>query len=320
MLKENEKALLNSKLKPLLLVYAVMVILALVANFLNPGFLAISHMGAIFRQMAFLGIVCIGQTLVILTGGIDLSISYVLVLCNVVSAQIINGKNGNTLKAFMVCLLISIAVGVINSLGVHFLKIPAMIMTLAMGSALLGIAYIYCDGAPKGKTSPFLDFIANGKIGGVINGATLIWIVFSIIVIIAVKMTTFGRKLYAIGVNRESARYSGISVYSMTLIVYVASSVLAGICGFILLGYTGTSYLSTGASYNMDSIAAVVVGGTSTMGGSGSYVGTIAGVGIMIIINSLMTTLNMAESGKKMVQGLIIILLLVAVYGRKKKN
>ena len=133
-------------------------------------------------------------------------------------------------------------------------------------------------------------------------------------------MTTFGRKLYAIGVNRESARYSGISVYSMTLIVYVASSVLAGICGFILLGYTGTSYLSTGASYNMDSIAAVVVGGTSTMGGSGSYVGTIAGVGIMIIINSLMTTLNMAESGKKMVQGLIIILLLVAVYGRKKKN
>ena len=118
----------------------------------------------------------------------------------------------------------------------------------------------------------------------------------------------------------ESARYSGISVYGMTCAVYVISSVLAGICGFILLGYTGTSYLSTGASYNMDSIAAVVVGGTSTAGGSGSYVGTIAGVGIMIIITSLLTILNMPESGKKMVQGLIIIVLLVVVYGRKKRD
>ena len=319
-MNSNERALLINKLKPLLLVYAVMALLAVIANFLNPGFLAFSHWGTILRQMAFLGIVCIGQTLVILTGGIDLSISYVLVLCNVVSAQVIGGKNENTFKAFLICMLISILVGVINSLGIHFLKIPAMIMTLAMGNALLGIAYIYCNGAPKGKTSPFLDFIANGKIGGVINGATLIWIILSIAVIIAVKMTTFGRQLYALGVNRESARYSGISVYIMTLSVYVISSVLAGMCGFILLGYTGTSFLSTGASYNMDSIAAVVVGGTSTMGGSGSYVGTIAGVGIMIIINSLMTVLNMAESGKKMVQGLIIIILLVVVYGRKKKD
>ena len=95
---------------------------------------------------------------------------------------------------------------------------------------------------------------------------------------------------------------------------------MAGISGFILLGYTGTSYLSTGDGYNMDSIASVVVGGTSIMGGSGSYVGTIAGVGIMIIINSLMTVLNMAESGKQMVQGLIIIVLLVIVYGRKEKE
>jgi len=319
-MNSNERALRNSKLKPLLLVYGVMIGLAVVANILNPGFLALSHIGTILRQMAFLGIVCIGQTLVILTGGIDLSISYVLVLCNVVSAQIINGKDANTFKAFLICLLISFAAGAINSFGVHFLKIPAMIMTLAMGSALLGIAYIYCNGAPKGKSSPFLDFIANGKIGGVINGATLIWILLSIAVIVIIKMTTFGRELYALGVNRESARYSGISVYGMTLSVYVISSILAGICGFILLGYTGTSYLSTGASYNMDSIAAVVVGGTSTAGGSGSYVGTIAGVGIMIIITSLMTILNMPESGKKMVQGLIIILLLVVVYGRKKKD
>lgn len=245
---------------------------------------------------------------------------YTLVLCNVVSAQVISGQNENTWMALAVSILISAVIGLINGFGVYFLKIPAMIMTLATGSAVWGIAYIYCNGAPKGKTSEILSFIANGKIGGIINRASLIWMLLSVAVILVLKFTVFGRTVYAVGVNRESANYSGINVPATLIGIYVAASVLAGISGFILLGYTGTSYLSTGESYNMDSIAAVVVGGTSIMGGSGSYVGTIAGVGIMIIINSLMTVLNMAESGKQMVQGLIIIVLLVIVYGRKDRE
>lgn len=319
-MKTTEKSLTYKKIMPLILVYAVMVGLGIIANILTPGFLSLSHIGTIVRQMSFLGIVCIGQTLVILTGGIDLSLQYTLVLCNVVSAQLIAGQNSNTWKALAVSILISAAVGALNAFGVYFLRIPAMIMTLATGSAVWGIAYIYCNGAPKGKTSEILNFIANGKIGGVINGASLIWILLSVAVILVLKFTVFGRSVYAIGVNREGARYSGIPVPGVLAGIYIIASVLAGISGFILLGYTGTSYLSTGDGYNMDSIAAVVVGGTSIMGGSGSYVGTIAGVGIMIIINSLMTVLNMAESGKQMVQGLIIIVLLVIVYGRKEKE
>lgn len=316
----NERSLTYKKIMPLILVYVVMVGLSIVANFLNPGFLSLSHIWTIVRQMSFLGIVCIGQTLVILTGGIDLSMQYTLVLCNVVSAQVISGQNENTWMALAVSILISAVIGLINGFGVYFLRIPAMIMTLATGSAVWGIAYIYCNGAPKGKTSEILSFIANGKIGGIINGASLIWIILSVAVILVLKFTVFGRTVYAVGVNRESANYSGINVPATLIGIYVAASVLAGISGFILLGYTGTSYLSTGESYNMDSIASVVVGGTSIMGGSGSYVGTIAGVGIMIIINSLMTVLNMAESGKQMVQGLIIIVLLVIVYGRKDRE
>lgn len=315
-----KKSLMTKKIVPLILVYAVMVGLAIIANILNPGFLGLSHIWTVLRQMAFLGIVCIGQNLIILTGGIDLSLEYTLVLCNVVSAQLIAGANENTWKALGVTILISAAIGLFNGLGVYFLKIPAMIMTLATGNAVYGIAYIFCDGAPKGKSSEILTFIANGKIGGVINGATLIWILLSIAIIVVLKFTVLGRSVYAIGVNKESAEYSGINVPVVLIGLYVIASILAGISGYILLGYTGTSYLSTGEGYNMDSIAAVVVGGTSILGGSGSYVGTIAGVGIMIIINSLMTVLNMAESGKQMVQGLIIIVLLVIVYGRKSKE
>ncbi len=315
-----KRSLMTKKILPLILVYAVMMGLAIIANILNPGFLGISHIWTVLRQMSFLGILCIGQTMVILTGGIDLSLEYTLVLCNVISAQIISGANENTWTALGISILVSAFIGLFNGVGVYFLKIPAMIMTLATGSAVYGIAYIYCDGAPKGKSSEILTFIANGRIGGLINGATLIWILLSIAVIVVLRYTILGRAIYAIGVNRESAAYSGINVPGVLIGIYIIASVLAGISGYILLGYTGTSYLSTGEGYNMDSIAAVVVGGTSILGGSGSYVGTIAGVGIMIIINSLMTVLNMAESGKQMVQGLIIIVLLVIVYGRKQKE
>ena len=178
----------------------------------------------------------------ILTGGIDLSMQYTLVLCNVVSAQVISGQNENTWMALAVSILISAVIGLINGFGVYFLKIPAMIMTLATGSAVWGIAYIYCNGAPKGKTSEILSFIANGKIGGIINGASLIWMLLSVAVILVLKFTVFGRTVYAVGVNRESANYSGINVPATLIGIYVAASVLAGISGFILLGYTVTSY------------------------------------------------------------------------------
>lgn len=314
---KNTKSLKMKKLLSLILVYLVALALAVVANIVSPGFLAPDHIGSIFRQMAFLGIVCIGQTLVIMTAGIDLSVRYTLVLCNVVSAQLINGSNDKTLAALFVCLGISAVIGLMNGLGVCYLKIPPMIMTLAMGSAVWGIAYIYCNGSPKGKTSDILSHIANGSIGGVINGVTLIWIILSVMVIIFMKYSTYGRAVYAVGVNPLNATYSGINTNAVLIAVYVISSVLAGLTGFLFLGYTGTSYLSTAASYNMDSIAAVVVGGTSVLGGSGSYVGTIAGVGIMTLISSLMTVMNMAASGKQMIQGLLIVLLLVVVYGRR---
>ena len=313
-------SLMLKKILPLILVYVMAIILAIAANVVSPGFLAADHIGSIFRQMAFLGIVCIGQTLVIITAGIDLSIRYTLVLCNVMSAQIINGNNGRTMKALLICLLAAAVIGLINGLGICLLKIPSMIMTLAMGSAVWGIAYIYCDGSPKGKTSQILASIANGKLGGVINGVTLIWIILAAIIVVIVKFSTAGRALYAVGVNPTNARYSGIHTNAVLITVYMISSILAGLTGFLFLGYTGTSFLSTAESFNMDSIAAVVVGGTSVLGGSGSYVGTIAGVAIMTLISSLMTVMNIAESGKQMVQGVLIIVLLVAVYGRKDQN
>lgn len=316
----NDRALFRKKVMPILMVYGVLVLMLVIAQIVSPGFLELSHMDSLLRQMAFLGIVCIGQNLVIITGGIDLSLRYTLVLCNVVSAQVIAGENGNNLKAFVICMLISAAIGIVNGLGIYFLQIPAMIMTLATGYAVWGIAYIYCNGAPKGRSSEFVSFLANQKIGGVINGVTLIWIILTVAVVVMMTKTIFGRSLYAIGVNKTASNYSGISAAKMYIGVYLIAALLAGLAGYLFLGYTGTSYLSTAESYNMDSIASVVIGGTSVMGGSGSYIGTIAGVGIMVILSSLMTVLNMAESGKQMAQGAIIIIVLLFVYAKRGRK
>ena len=306
------------KALPILFVYLVMVFLAVAINFVSPGFLTLNHICSILKQASVLGLVCIGQTLIILSGGIDLSAEYTLLLANVVSAAIISGKSENTLLAFLTVLGIGIAAGLINGAGVYFLKIPAMIITLATGMVLYGLSYIYCNGAPGGYASDILSSLVNSRFLSIFSGASVIWIVLSALCIVLLSRTTVGRSIHAIGTNRTASVYSGINVCLTTLGIYVIASVMAALSGFLLLGYTGTSYMSTGSGYNMDSIAAVVIGGTSIVGGSGGYIGTIAGVGIMILINSLLTVLNVPEAVKQIVQGSLIIVLLLAVYKRKK--
>lgn len=301
-------------------VYAIMILMLIFGNIAVPGFISTNNIAVILREMSFLGICAIGQTLAILTGGIDLSLSNTLLLCNIMSAYIVSGSDKNVPAALLVCLLVSTAIGLVNFAGVYLLHIPAMIMTLASGSAVYGIAYIYCDGAPKGKSSPFTSALVNSRFLGTINWTTVIWLILSVVIIIVLKYSVFGRSVYAIGVSPVTASYSGISVPKTLAVIYILSSVLAGFTGFLFLGYTGTAYLSTGATYNMDSIASVVIGGTSIAGGSGGYLGTVAGVGIMTILTSLLTAMAVPQAGKDIVQGILIIVLLITVYGRKKKE
>jgi len=315
----NERSLQLKQVYPIVLVYGVMIVLAVLANFINPGFLSKDNLYSIFKQTAFLGIACIGQTLVILTGGIDLSLRYVILFSNVFAAQMINGDASKTWSVFTLIILISVAIGIINGFGVYNLKIPAMVMTLATGTILYGATMLYCKGAPGGHASEIMSSLANKNLFGIMNGVSVIWIALAIITIVVLHYTNFGRSIYAVGTNAEAARYSGINTPLVLYAVYIIAAIMGGIAGFLLLGYTEKGYLSTASSYNMDSIAAVVIGGTSIMGGKGSYVGTIAGVAIMMILSSLMTVLHMPEAGKEMVQGALIIALLLLVNARQKK-
>ncbi|MHB8963536.1 MAG: ABC transporter permease, partial [Saccharofermentanales bacterium] len=180
-----------------LLVYIMLVALLIFAESIIPGFLRIGHMGSLLKMAAFTGIVAIGQTFVILIGGIDMSIANVVTLANIVAAQIMLGENSNILPALAAILAIGVVVGIANASGINFLKIPPMIMTLGIGIVLQGIMLLYSKGAPKGNAAPFIRSLVNEtSIFGIFAPIVLIWLILGAISICVLKFTTFGRKIY----------------------------------------------------------------------------------------------------------------------------
>lgn len=313
----EKRRVLNDKTVPLFFVYGVIFVLLIIANVLKPGFLSASNISNLLRQSAFLGIVCIGQTLVILTGGIDISVDNMIVLSNVLSAEIMAKQNANVPKALLIALAVGALFGLINGIGVYYLKVPSLVMTLATGNILHGAAYIYCSGAPVGYSAPMITDLISRPIGGLFTGVTLVWIALAVLCIVILRFTVFGRSVYAVGTSSLVSKYAGINAAATTVLCYVICGICASLTGMLLVGYTGTSYMSIGGDYEASSIAAVVAGGTLISGGRGSYLGTIAGVIIMTVVSSLMTMMNVGEAGREFIQGIIIVVLLLVVFSNK---
>lgn len=300
-------------------VFAALFILLAVVGFLSPGYLKAENLANVFRQAAFLGIVAAGQTLVILTAGTDLSVSYLITMGNLVGAQIMAGQNEHVLQALGIVLVIGIAVGLINGAGVAFLNIPSLVMTLGTGSVLQGLAYLYTKGAPKGNSAPWMRWMVSGQVFGSISPLLLLWICLGLFMIFLLAKTVFGRNVYAVGENQLAALYSGVPVAKTLLAVYAVSGVFAAVTGLLLVGYTGTSYMGAGTDYQMNSIAVVVIGGTLLSGGRGGYLGTIGGTLILAVLLNALNIINVPAFGREIIRGLIIIVILV-LYGIQKKE
>jgi len=299
------------------LAYAVAVVLYLIAIAISPEFASRGQLSAILTLAAFLGIVSIGQTLVILVFGIDLSVGAIITLTNLVTAAYIDGSNARTLTAVPLTLAIGAAVGLCNGLGIRYLRVPDLVMTLATLSIVTGIALLYSGGSPTGESSELLNTLATGRVGGILPWSFIIWVIFAALTIFALKSTTFGRHVYAVGLNRRASRFSGIPVGRTVVLLYMISGMTAATVGMLLTGFTGSSFFGVGDPYLLSSIAAVVVGGTSIFGGRGGYVGTIAGAIIITLLTSILTVVNIAEAGREIAYGLVILALLIT-YGRAR--
>ncbi|MCI1955606.1 MAG: ABC transporter permease [Oscillospiraceae bacterium] len=272
----------------------------------------------VIRQAAPLGIVAIGQTLILLMGGIDLSVGSVMTLVNIVASSIMAGRNDNIGAAVVVCLLLSAMIGLINGLIIAKFQMPPFLITMAMGSIIEGIYFVYSKGSPNGSIASRFRVISDGWIGGTFPIAILVWLAFWGLVSFILYKTPYGKRYYFTGGNRRAAYLSGIHTFSLTVSAYVLCSLMAGIAGLMISAFIGVASMSVGTDYTLNSIAATVIGGTSFNGGIGTLEGTFPGVLIMAFLQSILTMLNISQAGKNISQGLIIIIMVAMNHYKQK--
>lgn len=305
---------------PVVLAALVAVLLFVVGQVASPGFASYAGVMNTLRVAAFLGVIAAGQTIVILAGGegIDLSVGKVATFAAIVVARVSQGADDRLVMAIIAALIACAAVGALNGLGVAYLRIPPLVMTLGMIGVVEGVIRLYSGGQPEGRAPGGLADVVNARTVFDIRGSIWLWLAIAVFVSWLLSRTTFGRRVYALGANRDTAYLSAINVRGNLILVYVASSLFAAVGGIMLLGYTGTVSISLADGYMLTSIAAVVIGGTTLAGGIGGYPGTLIGAIVLTTLTSLLTALRIEPAGRQVVNGVILVALL-SIYGRQRK-
>ncbi|RUV22803.1 ABC transporter permease [Mesorhizobium sp. M7A.F.Ca.MR.245.00.0.0] len=299
--------------------FCVAALLHLAGTVLIPGYSAPFAIRAMLVLASLLAVASIGQTLVVIMGGIDLSIPFVIGFANVVAAQLY----GDGWNFVLVCGLVgalALVIGGLNGLISRSLDIQPLIVTLGIGMVVQGLVLLWTAGFPSGSAPQAVSSFVS--IGGSAGPLPVPWLVPSLVVLAALvvlvlERTPYGRRLYALGSNPGAAPLALIDPVRMWVITYAASAFFAAVAGVLLLGFTGSAYGDVGQPYLFQTIAAVVVGGAALVGGRGSYLGTIAGVLVLTEINTLLTGLGFQPAAVQAALGFVIVLL-VSLYGRER--
>jgi ribose transport system permease protein len=269
------------------------------------GFLSTNHLSSLGQTAGYVGIIAIGETIVVLLGGIDLSLPYTINLAAILIAGFqADGKSST--EDILLVLLVGLGIGLVNGVSVAFLDISPLVMTLGMNSILQGVSLIYSSGSPIGQAPPIVTTISTGW-WHQIPWVDVMWLVLTIAITLVLAFTTFGRSIYGIGANRRASALSGLPVRRTVVSGYVLSALAATVGGMLLVGYSGQAYLGQGDEYLLPAIAVVVIGGTSIFGGKGSYVQTVAGALLITVITSILVTVNVDQSGRDILYGSIIL-------------
>ena len=305
--------------QPLVVALALIVVLLAFGEWLSPGFAAPQQILRLLIVAALLGIVAAGQNLVILGGreGIDLSVGGVVSLSAIVAGNLMNGADSGIPLAILGCVATGALFGLFNGVGVTLLRIPPLVMTLGMLGVLQGLLVVIRQGIPSGRAAPALSqFVSQPFLLG-LPGIIWLWIAIGLVMALLLTRTVFGHRVYAIGSNEHAAYMAGVPVRLVRIAIFVLSGVFAAIAGICLLGYSGSSFANVGEQYMLPSIIAVVFGGTPLSGGKGGYTGTMAGAVLLTVLQSILTTVHIDESGRQMVFGATLIVLMF-FYGRGK--
>jgi ribose/xylose/arabinose/galactoside ABC-type transport system permease subunit len=283
----------------------VIVVVLVAAAIFAPAFFSPNNLRTVAIQAAVLGIVAIGQTLVLLGRSIDMSVSAVLALGAVIVVQT---EGGNSILVSLIqAFAVAAVVGLANGFLITKRKVPPFVATFGMLVFVQGARLAYTKGQASGTVPGLLRAISIEPLGP-IPAAVVVWLVINAVIIFALRYTRLGRWLYAVGGNPSAARYAGIQVDRVIIAAHIVCSVFAMLGGLVLSGYIGYVDLRLGADYNMNSIAAAVVGGTTFTGGRGNLLGTAAGVALLIMLLNLVVVLGLSIHWQYAMQGTVLVL------------
>jgi ribose/xylose/arabinose/galactoside ABC-type transport system permease subunit len=298
-------------------IWLVLLLLLAIAALLSEAFIRPNYLLNIVRQAAPVGIAAVGVTLVMIAGGVDLSVGAIISLAAVVAAVLMEGSAANLPLALAATLLVGGAIGLANGLLIAYNRVSPFILTLGMAIAVYGLTQIYSGGTARGVVAPGFREFFNHRFGGLVPVLALALIVIAGLGIWLQRATRFGRSLYLIGSNPAAARLAGLPIARVTVAAYVLSGLAAALAGIALLARSGVSSTFAGRGLEFDVLAAVVLGGTTFEGGRGGIGGTIAGLLVLVIAFNLVNIIGLDYNAQLIVKGAIIIAA-SALYGYLK--
>ena len=306
--------------RPLSIAIIAIFMLLMGGELLSPGFASPRQIVTLLSIAALLGVVAAGQNMVILGGreGIDLSVGGIISFAAFLAGNLMRQSDANILHALALVLGATFMIGLVSGLGVVILRIPPLVMTLGMLGVVQGGLVLLTRGVPSGRAAPLLGRIVSDPVLFGLPGIVFIWIAVGVVLTLILRRTKFGFNVYAIGANEVAAAMAGVPVRRTRALVFALSGFLSGLTGILLLGYTEYVFVGAGDQYMLPSIIAVVIGGTSLAGGSGGYLGTMAGAVVLILLQSILTTLNIPPFGRQIIFGLTLLGLML-LYGRQRR-
>lgn len=292
------------------------VVLFIFMSFLRPQAFTLTSVATVLANSSLLLFACAGQMVVITSGGIDLAAGAMMSTTACLTVEIMNGNNAMLIPVILICLTFGFFVGLLNGIGVAYIKIPSLILTLCMANVLTKFQPIFSGSYPRGQVSRQFAEALSQRYFGFIPGFFICAILFYIIVVIFLKRTQFGARLNLVGTNFEASKLSGIRSKRITMLAYAVGGLIAGLGGVMGAGYYQQMQIATFDGYTMQSIAAVVIGGTLLSGGKPSYLGTLTGTIMLITLSLFLSTINTAVPIRNIIMGAMLIVLLV-MYNRK---
>jgi len=284
--------------------------LYIIAGLISPAMFQAAQVVNILQVASFLGVIALGQVIVVLTGGIDLSQAGMVTMTNIVATSVMLGQPENIPLALAACFAVAVLSGLVSGLLVAVIGITPLVTTLAVNSILFGAALVFTGGAPYGEAASAFEVLGTGRILG-IPTPTVIWVVLAALLFIVTRRTIFGRWLYATGANPDAARMMAVPVERVTVAAYVLSSLMAMAGGLLLTAYVGSPSLGIGNQFLFTSVAAVVVGGAALTGGVGGIVATVGGAIFITEMSSFTNIVRVSTGTQYVIQGTIIILSVV---------